>query len=72
MVNALLSGLTGHGLFVYLDDIIIVSKDLDTHLQQLGTVLSRLTEAGLKVKLSKLFIIQHTCSVIEVYVFPLN
>ena len=53
MVNTLFAGMIGHGLFVYLDDIIIVSKDMDSHLRQLDTVFTRLSEAGLKVKLSK-------------------
>ena len=53
MVNTLFSGTIGKGLFVYLDDLIIVSKDMDTHLQQLALVFQKLTQAGLKVKLAK-------------------
>ncbi len=52
-VNTLFSGVTGKGLFVYLDDFIIVSKDLDSHLQQLSLVFQKLTQAGLKAKLTK-------------------
>ncbi len=52
MVNTLFSGVTGKGLFVYLDDL-IVSKDLDSHLQQLSLVFQKLTQAGLKAKLTK-------------------
>ncbi len=36
MVNTLFYGVIGKGLFVYLDDRIVVSKDLDSHLQQLS------------------------------------
>ncbi len=32
MVNSLFSGLIGNGMFCYLDDLIIVSKDLESHL----------------------------------------
>ncbi len=48
MVNTLFSGNIGKGLFVYLDDLIVVSKDLDSHLQQLFLVFQKLTQAGLK------------------------
>ncbi len=53
MVNTLFSGVIGKDLFVYLDDLIIVSKDLDSHLQQLSLVFQKLTQAGLKAKLTK-------------------
>ncbi len=53
MVNTLFSSIIGKGLFVYLDDLIVVSKDLDSHLQQLCLVFQKLTEAGLKAKLTK-------------------
>ncbi len=53
MVNTLFSGVIGKGLFVYLDDLIIVSKDLDSHLQQLSLVFHKLTQADLKAKLTK-------------------
>ncbi len=33
MVNTFFSGVIGKGLFVYLDDLIVVSRDLDSHLQ---------------------------------------
>ncbi len=51
MVNTLFSGVIGKGLFVYLDDLIVVFKDLDSHLQQLSLVFRKLTQAGLKAKL---------------------
>ncbi len=33
VVITLFSGVIGKGLFVYLDDLIVVSRDLDSHLQ---------------------------------------
>ena len=53
MINSLFAGAIGKGIFVYLDDLIIVSKDLDSHLKQLALVFQKLTQAGLKVKLAK-------------------
>ena len=40
-------------MFAYLDDIIIVSKDHESHLENLKLVFQRLREAGLKVKITK-------------------
>ncbi len=37
---------------MFLDDLIIVSKDLDSHLQKLSLVFQKLTLAGIKVKLT--------------------
>ncbi len=45
MVNTLFSGVIGKGLFV--------SKDLDSHLQQLSLVFQEPAQAGLKAKLTK-------------------
>ncbi len=53
MVNTLFSGVIGKGLFVYLDVLIVVSKDLDNHLQQLSLVFQKFTQAGLKAKPTK-------------------
>ncbi len=53
MVNTLFSDAIGKGLFVCLDDLIVVSKDLDSHLQQLSLVFQKLTQANLKAKLTK-------------------
>ncbi len=53
MVNSLFSSLIGNGMFCYLDDLIIVSKDLVSHLHKLDLVFTKLEEAGLKAKLSK-------------------
>ncbi len=53
MINSLFAGVVGKGLHVYLDDLIVVSKDLNSHLQQLSLIFQKLTQAGLKVKLTK-------------------
>ncbi len=53
IINTLFGGVIGNGLFVYLDDLIFVSKDIDSHLQKLSLVFQKLTQAGLKVKLTK-------------------
>ncbi len=53
ITNILSSGVIGKGLFVYLDDLIVVSKDLDSHLHQLSLVFQKLTQTGLKAKFAK-------------------
>ncbi len=53
MVNTLFPGIIGKGWFVYLDDLIFVYKNLDSHLQQLSLVFQKLTEADLKAKFTK-------------------
>lgn len=53
LVNSLFQGLIGDGLFVYLDDLILVSKDLDSHFHKLSLVLQKFTEAGLKLNITK-------------------
>ncbi len=53
MVNSLFSGLIGNGMFCYLDDLIIVLKDLESQLHKLDLLFTKLEEAGLKAKLSK-------------------
>ena len=40
-------------VFVYLDDILIVSATFEDHLKEVGRVLDRLSEAGLRLKPSK-------------------
>ena len=41
------------GVMVYIDDILISGKDNTNHLQKLNTVLSKLEEAGMKLKRAK-------------------
>ena len=53
-----LAGLHWTSCLVYLDDIIIFSRNIPDHLQRLREVFVRLREAGLKVKPSKCFLMQ--------------
>ncbi len=53
MINSIFTGLLGKTVFAYLDDIIIASKDQESHLESLKLVLQKLEEAGLKAELSK-------------------
>ncbi len=52
-MNSVLQGLIGDGLFVYLDDLILVSRNLDSHLAKLALVLQEFTDASLKLNLPK-------------------
>ena len=53
LINSIFQGLIGDGLFVYLDDLILVSRDLDSHLVKLALVLQKFIDAGLKLNLPK-------------------
>ncbi len=53
MINTLFSDFIGKGVYAYLDDLIICSKDGDSHLAKLEAVLLKLREAGLMAKLTK-------------------
>ncbi len=53
MIQTLLGDLKDRNVFAYLDEVIIASPDVDSHLASLETVFSRLQTAGLKVKLSE-------------------
>ncbi len=53
IVNSLFAGAIGNGVFAYLDDLIFVSLDLETHLTRLALIFQKLNQAGPKVKLTK-------------------
>ena len=53
LMEHVLAGLQWNIALLYLDDIIVFSQTFDQHLQRLGMVLTRLQEAGLKLKPSK-------------------
>ena len=53
LMETVLRGLHWRTLLIYLDDIIVFSKDLDSHLERLGEVFTRLETAGLKLKPEK-------------------
>ncbi len=53
LINEVFRGLLGKGVFAYLDGVVVVSHDMETHFGRLDEVFNRLSQAGLKVKLSK-------------------
>ena len=53
LMNSTLSPYMGKFCMVYLDDIIVFSKDQDSHLQHLDQVLQALEDAGLRTQTSK-------------------
>ena len=52
-MNLLLQGALGQYAYIYMDDIIIYSRDADSHLKHIETILEKLQTNGLKVKFSK-------------------
>ena len=53
LMETCLGDLNLHWCIIYLDDIVIFSKDLASHLKRLEAVFQKLEEAGLKLKPSK-------------------
>ena len=53
LMEKVLLGLHWKTALLYLDDVIVFSSDIDTHLERLAEVLDRLRSAGLKLKPSK-------------------
>ena len=53
LMETSLGDLNLHWCIIYLDDIVIFSKDLASHLKRLEAVFQKLEEAGLKLKPSK-------------------
>ena len=53
LMEACLGDLNLHWCIIYLDDIIIFSKDLTSHLERLEAVFQKLEKTGLKLKPSK-------------------
>jgi len=58
LMEQVLSGLHWKTLLIYLDDVIVISPDFDTHVSQLREVFDRLRVAGLKLKPSKCVLLQ--------------
>ena len=50
LMQTVLAGLEWRTCFVYLDDILVVSRSFDEHLQHLNEVFVRLRQAGLRLK----------------------
>ena len=59
LMNKLFSGKEWESVFVYLDDILVVSATFEEHLRDVGKVLDRLKDAGLRLKPAK-------CALLEV------
>ena len=53
LMSIVLSGALGHHAFIYIDDILVFSKDAKTHLQDLQDIFKRLQTAGLRIKAPK-------------------
>ena len=53
LMECVLAGLTPEQCLIYLDDVIIFSSSFQVHLEHLSSVLTRLDEAGLKLRFSK-------------------
>ena len=49
LIETCLRDISPHWCIIYLDDIVIFSKGLATHLERLEAVLQKLEEAGLKL-----------------------
>ena len=53
LMNQLFCGNSWSFVYVYLDDLLIVCKTFKEHLEHIDRVLTRLNEAGLRLKPSK-------------------
>ncbi len=53
MINILFSDMPGNCVEAHLDDLLVYSKDVETHLAIFEEVLLKLRDAGLKTKLVK-------------------
>jgi len=53
LMNQLFGGNSWSFVYVYLDDLLIVSKTFKEHLEHIDRVLTQLNEAGLRLKPSK-------------------
>jgi len=58
LMNQLFGGCSWSFVFVYLDDLLIVSKSFQEHLEHVDKVLTRLGEAGLRLKPGKCSFVQ--------------
>ena len=58
LMDLVLCGLTYETCLVYLDDIIVISRDFDSHLDRLREVFTRLRAANLKVHIKKCSLFQ--------------
>ncbi len=52
-MNNIFGDMLGNSVYIHLDDIISASKDLTSHMETLKSVLKRLQDVGLKLKITK-------------------
>ena len=62
LMNLLLAGIQWTNCLVYLDDIIVLGKTFQNHLQHLSQVFQKLRDANLKLKVQKCFFVRNQCS----------
>jgi len=67
LMDIVLTGLNYEICLAYLDDIILYSGDLATHLERLERLLSRLREANLKTQALKVPLVAETSTLSRVY-----
>ena len=65
LMDLVLAGLTWETCLAFLDDIIVMSKDFDQHLERLGQVFERLRKANLKLKAEKCHLFQQKVKFLE-------
>ena len=65
LMETFLRDLNLHWCIIYLDDIVILSKDLASHLKRLEVVFQKLEKAGLKLKPSKCELFQRQLAYLE-------
>ena len=53
LVDKVLAGMIGNGVYAYIDDILIYTRSREEHLEKIKEVLSRLEAAGLRISLEK-------------------
>ena len=57
LMSILLAGIQWHDCLVYLDDIIVLGRTCEEHIQNLMKIFNRLCDANLKVQLKKMFLL---------------
>ena len=58
LMDLVLSGLQWSSCLVYLDDVVVVGRSFEEHLQNLESVFKRLRDAGLRLKPKKCFFLK--------------
>lgn len=53
LMSTIMAGLVGSAVHIYLDDLVVMSKDWNVHMKSLKDVLQRIKSANLTIKLAK-------------------